>query len=411
MKTSQQPIDDALVANIVSHTVDELGPRELFSFNSPRQTLVGEGSILKLGTLLQDLGVKHVLIVADEVVYQHGLVASAQRCLARVDIEVTVFARITREPSSDVLEQGLTVLAESKADFVLGFGGGSALDAAKAIALMGSCNVSLEEITDTAFKGRRTIGLGAVPTTAGTGSEVTDITVIMHSDRDRKFLAKNIELMPDLAVIDPGLMLGLPASVTAATGIDALTHAIEAYVARGANPLSRALATSAIKIIPHDLPRAVGNGTDMTARLGMAVAAYKAGLSFSNSGLGLVHAISHQVGAHCGVAHGVANGILLPHIMEFNALVCRSEYAEIAEALGTAREGMNERQQCEAGIAAVRQLTADIGLPDSFEEFGLRVEDMSALADAALEDICIKTNPRSVEKEDIVQLLRQVANA
>jgi alcohol dehydrogenase len=404
-------MDTEFIASIVTQTVDELTPKNLFHFNAPQQTVVGEGAILTLGTLLQKRGVQHVLIVADQVVYQKGLVASAQRSLARANIGTTVFPGIEREPSSDVIEQGLAMLAQSKADFVLGFGGGSAMDAAKAIALLGSCNASLDELTEPGFDGRRTVGLGAVPTTAGTGSEVTDITVIMHADRNRKFIAKNTDLIPDLAVIDPGLMLGLPAPVTAATGIDTLTHAIEAYVAYGANHLSRALAVSAIRVIPRALPIAVGDGMDMSARSDMAVAAYSAGLSFSNSGLGLVHALSHQVGAQYGVAHGVANGILLPYVMEFNALVCRSDYAEIAQAFGATREGMNERQQCEAGIDAVRQLLADIGLPNSFAEFGLRVDDFSELADAALQDICIVANPRSVAKADIVKILQQVANA
>ena len=143
----------------------------------------------------------------------------------------------------------------------------------------------------------------------------------------------------------------------------------------------------------------------------MAIAAYKAGLAFSNAGLGLVHAVSHQVGAQYGIAHGVANGILLPHVMEFNALVCRSEYADIAQALGVAREGMTERQQCDASIAAVRQLLADMGLPDSLAEFGARVEDFNELANEALQDICIDTNPRSVAKADIIQLLQQATGA
>ncbi|MFT6859535.1 MAG: alcohol dehydrogenase [Thalassolituus oleivorans] len=416
MKTSMDAssnvssVDASVITSIITHTVDELTPKNLFNFNSPRQTIVGEGSILKLGTLLQTLSVKHVLIVADEVVYQKGLLASALRCLARANIAVTVFSGIEREPSSDVVEQGVAMLAQSKADFVLGFGGGSAMDAAKAIALLGSCNASLDELTEPGFDQRRTIGLGAVPTTAGTGSEVTDISVIMHADRSKKFIAKNLDLMPDLAVIDPTLMLGLPASVTAATGIDALTHAIEAYVAHGANHLSRALAISAIKVIPHALSIAVGDGKELSARLEMAVASYSAGLSFSNSGLGLVHALSHQVGAQYGVAHGVANGILLPHVMTFNALVCRREYADIARALGATNEGMNERQQCEAGIESVRQLLSDIGLPNSFAEFGLAVEDFGELADATLQDICITTNPRRVTKTDIIQLLQQVAN-
>lgn len=403
-------IDASVITNIITQTVDELTPKGLFHFNSPRQTIVGEGSILKIGALLQALEVKRVLIVADEIVYQKGLVASALRSMARVNIEVTVFSGIKREPSSDVVDQGLVMLAQSKADFVLGFGGGSALDAAKAIALLGSCNSSLDELTEPDFDERRTLGLGAIPTTAGTGSEVTDISVIMHADRTRKFIAKNIDLMPDLAVIDPNLMLGLPATVTAATGIDALTHAIEAYVAHGSNPLSCALAISAIKVIPHALSIAVGDGADISARLNMAVASYSAGLSFSNSGLGFVHALSHQVGAQYDVPHGIANGILLPHVMTFNSLVCRREYADIARALGATNEGMNERQQCEAGIECVRQLLSDIGLPKSFAEFGLAVEDFSELADATLQDICIETNPRSVTKTDIIQLLQQVAN-
>lgn len=403
------PIDaatiDSVVTQVVTQTVDELKPKKLFSFNAPRQTLVGEGAILKLGTLLQTLGVQHVLTVVDKVVYQRGLLAGLQRCLARANIKLTIFSGIEREPSSDVVEQGRALLVQSKADFVLGFGGGSAMDAAKTIALLGSCNCSLNELTDADFYGRRSIGLGAVPTTAGTGSEVTDIAVILQADRHKKIVAKHIDLMPDLAVIDPTLIQELPAAVTAATGIDALTHAIEAYVAIGTNPLSRALAASAIKEIPHALSVSVGNGQDISARLNMAIAAYKAGLAFSNAGLGLVHAISHQVGAQYGIAHGVANGILLPHVMQFNGLVCRSEYAAIAEALGVAHEGMTERQQCDASIAAVKQLLADIGLPHSLAEFNARVEDFAELANQALQDICIRTNPRRVAEADIIQLL------
>lgn len=407
MNSMQPPLDDALIATVVTQTVDELAPQNVFSFNAPRQTLVGEGAILNIGRLLKTLAVTHVLIVADQTVYQRGLLASAQRCLARAEIEVTLFAGIECEPGADVVTQGLAMLANSKADFVLGFGGGSAMDAAKAIALLGSCNCNLDELIAPGFSGRRSIGLGAVPTTAGTGSEVTDISVIMHADGHRKFVAKQADLMPDLAVIDPDLMLELPTTVTAATGIDALTHAIEAYVASGANPLSRALATAAIKAIPRALPIAVGNGRDRSARLGMAIAAYNAGLAFSNAGLGLVHAASHQVGAKYGIAHGVANGILLPHVMAFNALVCRREYADLAHSLGVAREGMTERQQCDASIAAVRLLLADIGLPDSLTEFGAQVGDFAELAGEAMQDICLRTNPRKVTKTDIIQLLQR----
>ena len=409
MHTTQPPFDPAAIASVVTQTVDELTPRNLFHFSAPRQTLVGEGAILKIGDLLQRLAVRHVLIVADKVVYQKGLLRSAQRSLARAGIEASVFAGIEREPGAAVVEQGVALLAQSKADFVLGFGGGSALDAAKAIAMLGSCHCSLEELVAPAFSGRRTIGLGAVPTTAGTGSEVTDISVILQADRQKKFLAKQAGLMPDLAIVDPGLMLNLPPSVTAATGIDALTHAIEAFTARGANPLSKALAIAAIEKLAHALPIVVGNGEDRHARLDMAIAAYEAGLAFSNAGLGLVHAISHQVGARYEIAHGVANGILLPFVMVFNGLVCRREYAAIAQVFGVARDTMTERQQCDAGVAAVRQLLADIGLPASLAAAGARAEHFKELAAAALQDNCITDNPRRVTEADIIALLQQAS--
>ena len=401
------PLDSAVIAGVVTHTVDALTPQNLFGFNAPRQTLVGQGAVLKIGSLLQAQAARHVLIVADRAVYERGLLAPALRSLARAAIEVTVFSGVEHEPGAGVVDRGVAMLEQCGADFVLGFGGGSALDAAKAIAVLASCHCDLPALAAADFAGVRSIGLAAVPTTAGTGSEVTDISVIISADGRHKVVAKQAALMPDLAVIDPSLMRELPASITAATGIDALTHAIEAYVASSANPLSRALAISAIQTIARALPVAVGNGGKTEARLCMALAAYKAGLAFSNSGLGLVHAISHQVGARYDIAHGVANGILLPHVMAFNALVCRSEYAAIAAALGVSREGMSERQQCDAGIAAVARLLADIGLPDNLARFGGRAADFTELAAAALEDICIKANPRCVTEADVIQLLQQ----
>jgi alcohol dehydrogenase len=216
--------------------------------------------------------------------------------------------------------------------------------------------------------------------------------------------------MPDLAIIDAGLMINLPASVTAATGIDALTHAIEAFTARNSNPLSNALAIAAIEKLAHALPIVVGNGEDHQARSDMAIAAYEAGLAFSNSGLGLVHAISHQVGAHYGLAHGVANGIMLPFVMEFNGLVCRAEYGAIAQVFGVARETMTVRQQCDAGVKAVRQLLADIGLPATLAQVGADKKDFAEMANAALQDICITTNPRSVTATDIKYILQRASD-
>ncbi len=409
MNNAPPPLDDAVIASIVTQTVDELTPRHLFHFNAPRQTVVGEGAILKLGDVLRGLAVRHVLFIADQVVFQQGLLRGAERSLARAGIGCSIFAGIDQEPDTAVIEQGTVLLRHAQADFVIGFGGGSALDAAKAIAMLGSCHVSLEELAAPGFGGRRSIGLGAVPTTAGSGSEVTDICVILEADRQKKIIAKQPDLMPDLAIIDPGLTINLPAPVTAATGIDALTHAIEGFTARTSNPLSKAMAIAAIQKLAHALPIVVGNGEDRKARLDMAVAAYEAGLALSNSGLGLVHAISHQVGVRYDIAHGVANGILLPFVMEFNGLVCRSEYAAIARVFGVARDTMTEREQCDAGVRAVRQLLADIGLPGSFAHAGAHPDHFNELASAALEDICIADNPRRVTAGDITRLLQQAS--
>lgn len=407
MNSTGQSQGNALIEDIVTRTVDELTPRGLFNFNAPRQTLMGEGAILKIGDMLSQLGVSHVLVIADQIVHEKGLMRSMQRSLERADVACTIYPGITQEPDETVVANATELLTRNHADFVLGFGGGSALDAAKAIALAGSCQSSLQQLAEPGFKGRRVIGLGAVPTTAGTGSEVTDISVIMRADRKHKFVIKQVDLMPDLAIVDPGLMLDLPPLVTAATGIDALTHAIEAYAARSSHPLAKALAICAVQSIAEALPIAVGNGGNIAARLTMATAAYKAGLAFSNSGLGLVHAISHQIGARYRLAHGIANGILLPYVMRFNALVCQREYAAIAHMLGVTRTGMSEREQCVASIDAVRQLLSDIGLPGSLAGTNIHRDDFAAIAADALEDVCIRDNPRDVTEADIVQLLEE----
>ncbi|WP_100639720.1 iron-containing alcohol dehydrogenase family protein [Marinobacter salexigens] len=407
MNSREQALDNALIESIVTQTVDELAPRGLFNFNAPRQTLMGEGAILKIGDKLRQLGASQVLVIADRVVHEQGLMRSMERSLERAGIKFTIYPCITREPDETLVASATELLARNQADFVLGFGGGSALDAAKAIALAGTSQSSLQQLAEPGFAGRRVIGLGAVPTTAGTGSEVTDISVIMCADRWHKFVIKHVDLMPDLAIVDPGLMLDLPPLVTAATGIDALTHAIEAYGARSSHPLAKALAICAVQSIAEALPIVVGNGGDIAARLTMATAAYKAGLAFSNSGLGLVHAISHQIGARYRLAHGIANGILLPYVMRFNALVCQREYAAIAHMLGVTRTGMTEREQCMASIDAVRQLLADLGLPGNLAGTNIHRDDFAAIATDALADVCIRDNPRNVTEADIVTLLEE----
>ncbi|MGF1737734.1 iron-containing alcohol dehydrogenase [Photobacterium satsumensis] len=400
-------VSQADVAAIVQQTLTQYRPHRGFTFRSPAVTVTGGYCVNQLGDVLKELGASNVLLVADKQVYQLGLTAGCETAIKLSGLSLTLFTDIAGEPDSDCLKVGSDTLKACGADFVLGVGGGSALDAAKAIAVIGDYQGKLTDFKVGGIASRR-VGLGAIPTTAGTGSEVTDITVIKDLALGIKVPVKGPALVPDMALIDPALMLGVPAEITAATGIDALTHAIEAYISRYSNPLSKAYAYHAIEAISKALPVAAGYGQDIDKRYDMAVAAYKAGLAFSNAGLGLTHAISHQIGARYHLAHGVANAILLPYVMAFNALSCEAELAEVANALGVGRDSMTPRERCRAAVLAVRQLVMDLGLPTSLADVDIAKRDIPLLAEQAMKDICLQGNPRDVRPEQISGLLQQV---
>ncbi|MGF1726855.1 iron-containing alcohol dehydrogenase family protein [Photobacterium nomapromontoriensis] len=394
------------IATIVTQTLQQCHFNSGFTFRSPAITVTGPYCVNQLGSALTELGAKHILLVADKMVWQLGLTASCQTAIELAGLTLTLFSDIQGEPDSELVAKGVAMLNQSGADFVLGFGGGSALDTAKAIAVLGNYNGALVDFKVGGLASRP-VGLGAIPTTAGTGSEATDITVIKDVVNNIKVPVKGPALVPDLALLDPALMLGVPSHITAATGIDTLTHAIEAYTSRLSNPLAQAYAYHSIEMVVKALPVAVGCGDDMDMRLNMAIAAYKAGLSFSNAGLGLVHAVSHQVGAFYHIPHGVANAILLPYVMVFNRLCCENTYAEIAKALGVDRDSMTTRERCQAAILKVRQLIIDLGLPTSLAGFNVNPNDFTAIAEHALSDICLTGTPRQVNAAQIVALLEQ----
>lgn len=395
------------LAAVVAQTIQQSKLYKGFFFRSPAITLTGGYSVNQIGDALLELGVSKVFIVVDKLVYQLGLLEGCQQSIQFAGIEFSIYSEVSGEPDSDMIDDCITQFKTSGADFVLGIGGGSALDVAKAVAVMVDYTGSLSEFKVGGLASRR-VGLGAIPTTAGTGSEVTDITVVKDVATGVKLPIKGPALVPDLAIIDPALMLGVPAEVTAATGIDTLTHAIEAYVSKDSNPLSKAYAYHAVEAVASSLRRAVGCGDNLDDRYDMAVAAYKAGLAFSNAGLGLTHAISHQIGSQFHIPHGTANAILLPYVMAFNALVSEAEYAELAAAFGVARENMTQRECCWAAIHAVSQLVSDLGLPTSLEHTDIDLDAMLQVADGALQDICLSGNPRTVTSKQIIALLQDV---
>lgn len=399
-------ISPSTIASIVTQTLQQCHFNSGFTFRSPAITVTGPYCANQLGSALIELGAKHILVVADSMVWQLGLTSGCETAITTAGLKLTLFKDIQGEPDSELVAKGIAALNASGADFVLGIGGGSALDTAKAIAVLGDYKGPLSEFKVGGLASRQ-VGLGAIPTTAGTGSEATDITVIKDVANNIKVPIKGPALVPDLALLDPALMLGVPSHITAATGIDTLTHAIEAYTSRSANPLAQAYAYHSIEMVIKALPIAVGCGDDMDMRLSMALAAYKAGLSFSNAGLGLVHAISHQVGAYYHIPHGVANAILLPYVMQFNRLCCENTYADLAKALGVGRDTMTQRELCQTAIMRVRQLIIDLGLPTSLVGFDVDKKDFMVIAEQAMLDICLTGTPRQANVNQIVSLLEQ----
>ncbi|MDR0577128.1 MAG: iron-containing alcohol dehydrogenase [Candidatus Accumulibacter sp.] len=380
------------------------GTRE---FSVPPSTLIGPGAIARIGEAIAARGLGRVFVVIDAMLDEAGLAEGMFRSLKRHAVETLVCRQKPGEPESETVEAIAAELAEARCDGVVAFGGGSTLDAVKgAVMLAANPGWNVRRMADAlggvangrADAARRRLPFVAVPTTAGTGSEATNVTVITDSAERVKHLIVHPDLIPDLAVIDACLTLRVPPRFTAATGIDALSHAIEAYVATRATPLTKALAYRAMTLIGEALPVAVGQGGDVQARESMMLAAYMAGIAFSNAGLGLTHAMAHQIGPAYGIPHGVANAILLPSVMRFNQLVCKRAFAEIGHALSGS---LLEPPQA---IDYVQRLIVEVGLPANLRGAGGQTGDFEGFARAALEDPSIGTNPRTASLEQIVEV-------
>ena len=326
------------------------------------------------------------------------MTAGLTRSLAVKGIAMTLWPCPVGEPCITDVCAAVVQLRESGCDGVIAFGGGSVLDAAKAVALLvTNPDSTLAEMSETSVLQPR-LPLIAIPTTAGTGSETTNVTVIIDAVSGRKQVLAHASLMPDVAILDAALTEGVPSHVTAMTGIDALTHAIEAYSALNATPFTDSLAIGAIAMIGKSLPKAVGYGHDLAARESMLLASCMAGMAFSSAGLGLCHAMAHQPGAALHIPHGLANAMLLPTVMEFNRMVCRERFSQIGRALRTKKSDDRD------AINAVSELIAEVGIGKRLGDVGATSAHYGAWAQAALEDICLRSNPRTASLEQIVGL-------
>ena len=372
----------------------------------------GKGAIANVAEEAKNRGFKKAFVTSDSALVKFGVTGKVLDVLKAAGIPYDLYDNIKPNPTIENVQTGVKAFNASGADFIVAIGGGSSMDTAKAIGIIANnpefADVrSLEGVAPTKKPSKPII---AVPTTAGTAAEVTINYVITDVEKKRKFVCVDPHDIPAVAVIDPDMMATMPKGLAAATGMDALTHAIEGYTTKGAWELSDMFEIKAIEMIGRNLRDSVNKG-EPAAREGMGVAQYVAGMAFSNVGLGLVHGMAHTLSAFYDTPHGVACALLLPYVLEFNASTIGPKCAEIAKALGVDVTGMSAAQYEKAAVAAVRKLSLDVGIPQTLDKIGVKEEDIPALAKSASLDVCTPGNPRDVTVPEIEALFHKAYRA
>ncbi|MBO5641471.1 MAG: lactaldehyde reductase [Prevotella sp.] len=370
----------------------------------------GAGARKELPEVLNRMGLKKALVCSDKGLIKVGTTAKVTEVLDGINFPYEIYSEIKPNPTVTNVKQGVEAFKNSGADCIIAIGGGSSMDTAKGIGIVSNNPefadvVSLEGVAPTKHK---SVPIIALPTTAGTGAEVTINYVIIDEERQAKMVCVDPNDIPAVAIVDPELMYSLPKGLTAATGMDALTHAIEGYITKGAWVMSDMYELQAIKMIAENLPIAVEEPTNPVGREGMALAQYIAAQAFSNVGLGLVHGMAHPMGSLHDIPHGVANALLLPTIMEFNMPKCIEKFGVIAKTMGVNTDGMTAEQAAQAAVDAVKALSIRVGIPQTLTELGIKESDIPALAAQAIADVCTPGNPRDVTEAEIVELYKKV---
>lgn len=382
--------------------------QEFFEFGLRARVQYKAGLARELGSLAQELAAERAFIVADKGVVAAGLLEPVLAGIEGFAEVVGIYDNVPPNSSLATVNEATEAARAARADLLIALGGGSPIDTAKGMRILLTLGGEIPQ-----YEGYNTIiqpltPMIAVPTTAGTGSEVTVVAVIKDEDENRKISLASRYLMPDIAVLDPELTLTLPPRLTAATGMDALSHAIEAYVSTENNPFSDSLALASIDVIANHLRDAVHQGGNLEARSQMLLASCMAGVACSNSWFGVVHAISHAIGAHYPVHHGTLNSIILPYGMEFNAPVAPERYVRIARAMGVNAGGRSDEEVIADGITAVKNLAADCGLPLRLRDVEIPESALPELAALSLVEAAMFWNPRDATEEDLLNLLRQM---
>ena len=365
----------------------------------------GAGAIQEIAAEAKSRGYQKALVCSDPDLIRFGVTGKVTDILDQASLAYEIYSDIKANPTIENVQKGVAAFKAAGADYIIAIGGGSSMDTAKAIGII-IANPEFEDVRSlegTAPTSKPSVPIIAVPTTAGTAAEVTINYVITDVERKRKFVCVDPHDMPVIAVIDPDMMASMPKGLTAATGMDALTHAIEGYTTKAAWEMTDMFHLKAIEIISRSLRGAVAN--EKEGREGMALGQYIAGMGFSNVGLGIVHSMAHPLGAFYDTPHGVANATLLPYVMEYNAeSPSRAKYLDIARAMGVKTDGMSVDEGVRAAVDAVKALSLSIRIPQRLHELGVREEDIPALAVAAFNDVCTGGNPRPTSVEEIERL-------
>ncbi|WP_339174456.1 iron-containing alcohol dehydrogenase [Anoxybacillus sp. FSL W8-1294] len=371
------------------------------------EVIFGNASIQQVGESCVRLGATNVFIVSDPGVMEAGWLDVVVRSCRQAGLSYTTFHDITINPKDKEVEKGCRIYLENECDAVIGVGGGSSIDVAKAIAILVTNGGRIHD-----YEGVDKIRYPLppqvmVPTTAGSGSEVSQFSVIVDTETEKKMTIISRSLIPDIAIIDPETLSTKSPHLTASTGLDVLTHGIEAYVSLAATPLTDVHAKNAISLVAEYLRPSVASKMNLEAKINMAMACLQAGLAFSNAILGAVHAMSHAVGGKYNLLHGAVNSILLPHVMEYNLLANPKKFADIALFLGVDIRGMSNMEAGNKAIEHVKQLTMDIGTPQRLADIGVEKDQLKRMSVSAFHDTCMITNPRDVTIEDIEELFRK----
>lgn len=373
----------------------------------PARNVFGEGAVKECGRLLATMHAKKAMIVTDAFLATQPMAADIQGYLKDAGIDSVIFGGAEPNPKDTNVEAGLKVFNKEQCDAIVTLGGGSSHDCGKGIGLVAANGGTIHDYEGVDKAAISPVPILAINTTAGTASEITRFCIITDTRRKVKMAILDWRVTPDISINDPELMIGMPPSLTASTGMDALTHAIEAYVSTMATPMTDATALLAITMITQYLPKAVANGEYMKARDRMAYAQYLAGAAFNNASLGYVHAMAHQLGGFYNLPHGVCNAILLPYVEEFNIIGNLNRFRDIARAMGEKVDGLSTDDAAVKAIRAIRRLSGQVGIPANLKELGVRREDFDILAENAMKDACAATNPRKATKEQIIDIFEK----